>query len=94
MTGFWKTNQIVTLGLFHFIGPDNGYTRTLHLYTTHTQCCYQVWLTDLLFSRASFADHVNSRLRQWDPWRALHGRHGSEIHPSDKEMSLKPPKHV
>ena len=28
------------------------------------------------------ADPVNSQLRQWDPWRALHGRHGSEIHPS------------
>ena len=25
----WKTNQIVTLGLFHFIGQSNGYTHTL-----------------------------------------------------------------
>ena len=24
----------------------------------------------------------------WDPWRALHGRHGSEIHPSDRETSV------
>ena len=29
-TGFWNTDQIVTIGLFHFIGPTNGYTRTLH----------------------------------------------------------------
>ena len=29
MTGFWKTDQIVTLGLIHFIGQINGYTRTL-----------------------------------------------------------------
>ena len=24
MTGFWKTDRIVPLGLFHFIGPANG----------------------------------------------------------------------
>ena len=28
------------------------------------------------------------------PMRAVHGRHGSEIHPSDREMSPKPSKHV
>ena len=33
VTGFWKTNQIITLGLFHFIGPNNGYTRTLHIHS-------------------------------------------------------------
>ena len=33
-TGFWKTDQIVTLGLFHFIGPANGYTCTLHIHST------------------------------------------------------------
>ena len=31
MTGFWKTDQIVTLDLFHFIGPADGYTCTLHI---------------------------------------------------------------
>ena len=36
VTGFWKTDQIVTLGLFHFIGPANGYTCTLHTYSTIT----------------------------------------------------------
>ena len=46
VTGFWKTDQIVTLRLFHFIGPGNGYTCTLHI---HTQCHYQAWLTGLLF---------------------------------------------
>ena len=52
MTEFWKTDQTVTLGLFHFICP-NSYTHTLPI-----QCHYQAWLTGLLF-RASFADHVN-----------------------------------
>ena len=33
VTGFWKTDRIVTLGLFHFIGPANGYTHTLHIHT-------------------------------------------------------------
>ena len=33
VTGFWKTDRIVTLGLFHFIGPANGYTHTLHIRT-------------------------------------------------------------
>ena len=31
VTGFWKTDQIVTLGLFHFIGTANGHTRKLHI---------------------------------------------------------------
>ena len=30
------------------------------------------WL--ICFSKANFANPVNSRLRQWDPWRVLHGR--------------------
>ena len=33
VTGFWKTNQIVTLGLFHFIGSANGYTLVHYTYT-------------------------------------------------------------
>ena len=33
VTGFWKTDRIVTLGLFHFIGPANGNTHTLHIHT-------------------------------------------------------------
>ena len=33
VTGFWKTNQIVTLGLFLFIGQTNGYIRTLHIHS-------------------------------------------------------------
>ena len=38
VTGFWKTDQLVTLGLFHFIGQANSYTHTLY---THSQCHYQ-----------------------------------------------------
>ena len=33
VTGFWKTNQIVTLGLLDFIDPTNGYTHTLHIHS-------------------------------------------------------------
>ena len=29
----WMTDRNVTLGLFHFIGPANGYTHTLHIHT-------------------------------------------------------------
>ena len=82
MTGFWKTDQIVTLSLFHFIGPANGHIHTLQIHSTITRLGGLV-----CFSRASFADSVNSWLRQWDPWGALHGRHGSEIHPSDDDVS-------
>ena len=34
-------------------------------------------------------DHVKPRLRQWDPWRELDGRYGSDIHPCVGETSLK-----
>ena len=37
VTGFWKTDQIVRLGLFHFIGPANGYTYTLHIHSAITR---------------------------------------------------------
>ena len=83
MIRFWKTDWIVTLVLFHFTGPANGYTCTLHI---HSAIPRLGWL--VCFSRASFADHVNSWLRQCDPWGALHGMHGSEIHPSDRETSI------
>ena len=89
VTGFWKTDRIVTLGLFHFIGPANGHSHTLHIHSAITRHGGLV-----CFSRASFADPVNSWLRQWDPWGAIHERHWSEIHPSDGETSLTPFKHV
>ena len=50
VTGYWKTNQIVTLGLFHFI----GYTHTLPILSAISRLG---WL--VCFSRVSFADHVN-----------------------------------
>ena len=86
LTGFWRTDQIVTLGLFHFIGPADDYFCTLHIHSAITRLD---WL--VCFSRATFADPVNSQLRQWDQWKT---RYGSEIHPSDREMSLMPSKHV
>ena len=63
VTGFWITYRIVTLGLFHFIGPANGYTCTLHIHSAITRLGGLV-----CFSRVSFVDPVNSLLRQWDPW--------------------------
>ena len=69
--------------------PANGYTCTLHIHSAITRLG---WL--VCFSRVSFANPVNSWLRQWDPWRVLHGSHGSEIHPSDRETSFRPFKHV
>ena len=72
------------------IGPANGYTCTLHINSAIIR------LGSLAcFSRVTFADPVNSWLRQWNPWKVLHGRHGSEIHPSDGEIvSPMPFKHV
>ena len=55
MTGLWRTDRIVTLGLFHFIGPANGYTCKLHIHSEITRLCGLV-----CFSRVSFADPVNS----------------------------------
>ena len=37
VTGFWKTDQTATLGLFHFIGPANSYTCTLHIHSAITR---------------------------------------------------------
>ena len=84
MTGYWKTNHNVTLGQLHFIGLANSHTHTLPV-----QCCINglSWL--VCFSRAGFANHAKSQLRQWDPWRALDGRYGSDIHPPVSETSLK-----
>ena len=45
------------------------------------------WL--VCFSRAGFSNHVKSQLEQWDPWRALDGRYGCDIHPCISEMSIK-----
>ena len=79
-----ENDHNVTLGQLHFIGPANSHTHALSMH-----CCITglSWL--VCFSRAGFANHVNSRLRQWDPWRALDGRYGSDIHPCFGETSLK-----
>ena len=84
MTGYWKTDHNVTLGQLHFIGPANSHTHALSMH-----CCITglSWL--VCFSRAGFADRVKSWLRQWDLWRALDGRYGSDIHPCVGETSLK-----
>ena len=54
-----KTDHVVTVGLFHFIGPASSYTHTLPI---HSAIIRLNWL--VCFSRASFSDHVNSRRRQ------------------------------
>ena len=87
VSGFWKTDHNVTLGLFHFIGPAYSYT---HILPVHSGI---ISLTKLVcFSIASVADHANSQLRQWHPWRALNGRYEDEIHPSVIETSFRPSK--
>ena len=84
VTGYWKTDHVRTFGQLLFIGPAKSHTHTLPVHC----CSYGLsWL--VCFSRHGFADHVKSRLRQWDPWRALDGRHGSDIHPCIGETSLK-----
>ena len=89
VTRFWKTDQIVTTDLFHFIGPASSCTHTPPI---HSAIIRLGWL--VCFYRASFANHVNSRMIQYDPWKALHGRHGSDIGLSGSETFLRPSKHV
>ena len=84
VTGYWKTDHNVTLGQLHFIGPANS-----HIHALSMHCCISGLSRLVCFSRAGFADHVKSRLRQWDQWRALDGRCGSDIHPCVGETSLK-----
>ena len=84
MTGYSKIDHNVTFRQLLFIGSANSHTDALSMH-----CCINGlnWL--VCFSRAGFADHVKSRLRQWDPWRALYGRCGSDIYPCVGETSLK-----
>ena len=56
----WITDHNV--GQLHFIGPANSHTHTLPVH-----CCINRLADWSAFSRAGFADHVKSRLRQWDP---------------------------
>ena len=37
VTVFWKIDQIVALGLFHFIGPANGYTSYIQIHSVITR---------------------------------------------------------
>ena len=85
VTGFWKTNQNVTLGQLHFLGPTNSHTHTLSMHRCNTRLSCLV-----CFSRADFADHVKPQLRQCDPWRVLDGRYWSDIHPCVSETSHRP----
>ena len=80
-----ETDRNVTLGQLHFLGPANSHTHTLSIH-----CCNTRLSCLVCFSRADFADHVKPRLRQWDPWRALDGRYGSDIHPCVSETSHRP----
>ena len=83
---FGKLTQLsYYVGLFHLIGSANSYTHTLSINSAINRIG---WL--VCFSRASFANHVNSQLKQQNSWRALHERHGSEIDPGGSEMSLSP----
>ena len=37
VNGFWKTEQNVTLGLFHFTGPNDSYTHALPIHSAITR---------------------------------------------------------
>ena len=90
VTGFWKTDRIVTLGLFHFIGPANGYTCTQHIRSAFTRLGGLV-----CFSRASFADPVKFMTETMGSTGALHGRHAWVLSSSQWwKTSLTPFKHV
>ena len=80
-----ETGRTVTLGLFYFIGSANSHTYAL---TIHSALTRLGWL--VCYFSVSFTNHVNSQLRQQDPWR----RHGSEIVPSGSEISLRFSKNV
>ena len=82
---FGKPTEVSHWAYSILLAPANAYTHTLHIRTAIIRLG---WL--VCFSRVTFADPVNSWLGQWDPWRALHGRHGCEIHPRDGGMSITP----
>ena len=55
VTGYWKTDHNVTLGLLYFIAPANSHTHTLPVH------CYIKRISLLVcFSRAGFANHVRT----------------------------------
>ena len=86
--GIWKAIKLLP-SAYSIFCPAIIYTCTLPIHSAITR------LDGLVcFSRVSFSDHVNSQLRQWDPWRALHGGHGSEIHLYGSETSPRPYEHV
>ena len=74
----WANSKLIALFymsiLFYISILSHIATLSMHRCNTRLSCL-------VCFSRADFADHVKPRLRQWDPWRALDGRHGSDIHP-------------
>ena len=89
MTGFCKTDQIIILGLFHFIGPANGYTCTLHIHSAITGLGWPV-----CFSRVSL---LTMEFHDWD-----NGTHGGcymegmvvKFTPAIRRHLLMPFKHV
>ena len=89
VTKFWKTDQIVTLGLFHFIGLANKCIHTLQI---PMQCHYQAWLTGLFFwskfcRPCKFTTEIKGPTEgaTWKAWVSQ---------PNDREMSPRPSKHV
>ena len=88
VTEFWKTNQTVTLDLFHFIGPVNR-----HSFTMHSQWHYQAQLIGLLF-QSRFCQPCKVTTETIRPMIAVHGRHGSEIDSSGSEACLRPSRHA
>ena len=65
----------------------------LMVYTNHSQCHYQAWLTGLLFWR-EFYQHCKFMTETMEPMECATWKAWSGIHPSDSETSLRPSKNV
>ena len=86
MTGYWKTDQNVTLDLFYFTTIANIATLIYHLCKV-TLPGLANWST--FFPIPSFANHVKLRLRHWCLQGAPDGGYGSKTGPSVSETSVK-----
>ena len=71
MTVLAKTHHVRTKTEFNFIAAVYRHTQYLSIPTVSSVKCYLVY-----FSQGHFADPPESRLEQWDPWRAPIGQWG------------------
>ena len=85
VTGFWKTNHLVTLGPFHFIAPTIIATLMQYPYTMPLPVLAN-WSAFLV---QIFRPHKVMTETIWATYRAPNGRYRPEIDPNIIEMSLR-----